>query len=378
MRFWVFESKKYLANPKNIICLSLLVFIIFGLFGFNQIVLKPKLAIHETEMVNLNLQESQRSVEELERMAQISPNDEEVNTQLGYAKEIYNIRLEQKSALDKGDFSLYSDLENNLNKFQLSQIEDKDSKEYKEVMKRIDYHQSIKSVNGVPSIIINDTTDTSFVIGRTIVSWLSSTTFLVLFTILLADNLSSEIESSQIRLYHFLGRGKVSHLITKLIVPVFWTFLATIMSFGVLYLVKGVMDGFGTWQYPYLTEDKTIVPIWSITLKSVLLFLSSLFFITSLGQLLSLVFKKSLVTIGMIVVSLTGFATIAQEEWFQSMKKFFPFEYMGYGQILNDSAVLPDNVFLIGMTYLLTLSIIFFIISNYLYKNYFIRKVGKA
>ncbi|WP_161980327.1 ABC transporter permease [Streptococcus sp. S784/96/1] len=378
MRFWVFESKKYLANPKNIICLSLLVFIIFGLFGFNQIVLKPKLAIHETEMVNLNLQESQRSVEELERMAQISPNDEEVNTQLGYAKEIYNIRLEQKSALDKGDFSLYSDLENNLNKFQLSQIEDKDSKEYKEVMKRIDYHQSIKSVNGIPSIIINDTTDTSFVIGRTIVSWLSSTTFLVLFTILLADNLSSEIESSQIRLYHFLGRGKVSHLITKLIVPVFWTFLATIMSFGVLYLVKGVMDGFGTWQYPYLTEDKTIVPIWSITLKSVLLFLSSLFFITSLGQLLSLVFKKSLVTIGMIVVSLTGFATIAQEEWFQSMKKFFPFEYMGYGQILNDSAVLPDNVFLIGMTYLLTLSIIFFIISNYLYKNYFIRKVGKA
>ncbi|WP_162012285.1 ABC transporter permease [Streptococcus sp. S784/96/1] len=378
MRFWVFESKKYLANPKNIICLSLLVFIILGLFGFNQIVLKPKLAIHETEMVNLNLQESQRSVEELERMAQISPNDEEVNTQLGYAKEIYNIRLEQKSALDKGDFSLYSDLENNLNKFQLSQIEDKDSKEYKEVMKRIDYHQSIKSVNGVPSIIINDTTDTSFVIGRTIVSWLSSTTFLVLFTILLADNLSSEIESSQIRLYHFLGRGKVSHLITKLIVPVFWTFLATIMSFGVLYLVKGVMDGFGTWQYPYLTEDKTIVPIWSITLKSVLLFLSSLFFITSLGQLLSLVFKKSLVTIGMIVVSLTGFATIAQEEWFQSMKKFFPFEYMGYGQILNDSVVLPDNVFLIGMTYLLTLSIIFFIISNYLYKNYFIRKVGKA
>lgn len=378
MRFWVFESKKYLANPKNIICLSLLVFIIFGLFGFNQIVLKPKLAIHETEMINLNLQESQRSVEELERMAQISPNDEEVNTQLGYAKEIYNIRLEQKSALDKGDFSLYSDLENNLNKFQLSQIEDEDSKEYKEVMKRIDYHKSIKSVNGVPSIIINDTTDTSFVIGRTIVSWLSSTSFLVLFTILLADNLSSEIESSQIRLYHFLGRGKVSHLITKLIVPVFWTFLATIMSFGVLYLVKGIMDGFGTWQYPYLTEDKTIVPIWSITLKSVLLFLSSLFFITSLGQLLSLVFKKSLVTIGMIVVSLTGFATIAQEEWFQSMKKFFPFEYMGYGQILNDSAVLPDNVFLIGMTYLLTLSIIFFIISNYLYKNYFIRKVGKA
>lgn len=378
MRFWVFESKKYLANPKNIICLSLLVFIIFGLFGFNQIVLKPKLAIHETEMINLNLQESQRSVEELERMAQISPNDEEVNTQLDYAKEIYNIRLEQKSALDKGDFSLYSDLENNLNKFQLSQIEDEDSKEYKEVMKRIDYHKSIKSVNGVPSIIINDTTDTSFVIGRTIVSWLSSTSFLVLFTILLADNLSSEIESSQIRLYHFLGRGKVSHLITKLIVPVFWTFLATIMSFGVLYLVKGIMDGFGTWQYPYLTEDKTIVPIWSITLKSVLLFLSSLFFITSLGQLLSLAFKKSLVTIGMIVVSLTGFATIAQEEWFQSMKKFFPFEYMGYGQILNDSAVLPDNVFFIGMTYLLTLSIIFFIISSYLYKNYFIRKVGKA
>ncbi len=134
---------------------------------------------------------------------------------------------------------------------------------------------------------------------------------------------------------------------------------------------------FGTWNYPYLYLDRTIVPIWQIVLQTLPLFLVALLFLASLGQLLSLIFKKSLVVIGLIVVFLTGFLTLSQEEWFQPLKKFFPFEYLGYGQLINDIKILPQNAFLIGVVYLLVLSLGFILASHYLYQHYYYRKDGK-
>ena len=119
------------------------------------------------------------------------------------------------------------------------------------------------------------------------------------------------------------------------------------------------------------------MPIWQIVLQTLPLFLVALLFLASLGQLLSLIFKKSLVVIGLIVVFLTGFLTLSQEEWFQPLKKFFPFEYLGYGQLINDIKILPQNAFLIGVVYLLVLSLGFILASHYLYQHYYYRKDGK-
>ena len=313
----------------------------------------------------------------LQSQAQLNPADKVISQQLKLEQEREVLLSEELAALKKKDLEKVAQLEYQGLLTLLNSTTDKNSDDYQNLKASIRYREAVKAVGGSPSLSFNSTSEAAFSIGHIMTAWLSSTTIFVLITVLIADSLSSEIESSQIRFYQLLGGRKLKHLLIKLLVPILVTFLFTLLLFAVLYVAKGLLDSFGTWNYPYLYLDRTIVPIWQIVLQTLPLFLVALLFLASLGQLLSLIFKKSLVVIGLIVVFLTGFLTLSQEEWFQPLKKFFPFEYLGYGQLINDIKILPQNAFLIGVVYLLVLSLGFILASHYLYQHYYYRKDGK-
>ncbi|VUW91257.1 ABC-2 family transporter protein [Streptococcus constellatus] len=378
MAFFYFELKRFLKNPKNKICLILLSAIFLGLFIFNQTTLNKQITKMNLTTAKFNLQQSKQIVENFQKEVQQNPDNRDIAQQLKNAQVEQKILSEQLSALKKKDIEKFAELENRLNLLQLKSTSKKDTDEYRNLTTKINYYNAIKAAKGNPSTMVNDTNEAAFTIGRSLTAWLSSTTIFVLITVLITDSLSSEIESSQIRFYQLLGGRKFRHLLTKLLVPILVTFLTTLLIFTILYVAKGILDSFGTWQYPYLMTDRTILPIWKISLNTIILFLVALLFIASLGQFFALIFKKSLVVIGLILVFLTSFLTLSQEEWFQPFKKFLPFEYMGYGQLINDSQILPKNAFLIGIVYLLGLSLIFLLASYYLYKNYYYRKAEKA
>ena len=346
MAFFYFELKRFLKNPKNQICLTLLAVIFLGLFIFNQTALNKQIIKMNLTTAKFNFQQSKQIVESLQKESQLHPDNIDIAQQLEKAQKEHNILSEQLSALKNKDTEKFAELEHQLNLSQIQSITKKNSDEY----------QNLKSMT----------------------AWLSSTTIFVLITVLITDSISSEIESTQIRFYQLLGGRKLKHLLIKLLVPILVTSLVSLLLFTSLYIVKGLLDSFGTWNYPYLYLDRTIVPIWQISLKTIALFLVALLFLASLGQFLSLIFKKSLIVIGLIVVFLTAFLTLAQEEWFQPFKKFLPFEYLGYGQLINDIKILPQNAFLIGVVYLLALSLGFILASHYLYQHYYYRKDGKS
>lgn len=378
MTLFYFELKRFIKNPKNKICLALLALIFFGLFVLNQTTFKQKFSGMELAVTRANLQQSKQAVERLKNETKLNSNDEKIAQDLLIAQEEEEIFSSQLSALEKKDFDKFAELENQRNSAQLKLISQEDSDEYRNLVSSIKYYEAVKAVNGRMSVTINDSSEAAFSIGRSMMAWLSSTVIFVLITVLIADTVSSEIESSQIRFYQLIGGRKFKHLLLKLGVPVLSVGSVTFISFFCQYLIKGFTDSFGTWWYPYLMADGTIQPIWQVGLKAVLVFIVALIFIGSLGQLLSLIFKKSLVVIGLIVVCLTGFMTLAQEEWFQPFKKFMPFEYMGYGQIINDAKILPNNALIIGLIYLMSLSLFFIVVSGYLYQHYHYRKVGRS
>lgn len=377
MNYLNFELRRFIKNPKNRICLVLLSTFFFGLFFMNQTVFHKTSMESDLTIAKLNLQQSSQTVTYLKQQSQLYPDDEDLLQNLTTAQKEEEILSEQVAALEVQDYEKYVYLGYQLNVSAIGTIMEKDSDEYRFLDAQIRYYEAVKEVKGTSSPIINETSESAFFTGRSMTSWLSSTVVFILIAVLIADSVSSEIESSQIRLYHLLGGRKFKHLLVKLCVPILVTFVVTIFTFFIIYLVKGLIDSFGTWNYPYLVEDGSIQPIWQITLATLVLYLFTLIFIGSLGQLLSLIFKKSLVVIGLIAVFLTGFMTLAQEEWFQPYKMFFPFEYMGFGQLLNDVLVLPKNAFAIGNLYLFGLSLVFIIISGYLYWNYHYRKVVK-
>ncbi|GGE32422.1 ABC transporter permease [Streptococcus himalayensis] len=374
MKFFCFEFKRFINNPKNKICLVLLLLLFIGLFILNQTTFQKGFSALSIETNQLNLQQSNQSVDNLKKAVELNPNDNQLIQELERAQEEQKIFLEQSETLKNEDYAAFTNLQYQLDSSRLEQISEKDSEEYKKLKINLKYYESVKGVAGSPSPYINSTDESAFTIGSSMMAWLSSTVIFVLLTVLVSDSISAEIESSQIRFYHLMGAKNPKNLLLKLCVPIVVTFSLTIMIFFCLYIIKGMMNSFGTLEYPYLTIDGDILPIWKVTLYTIVLYLVSLLFIASLGQFLGLVFKKSLVVIGLIVVCLTSFMTLSQEEWFRPFKKFFPFEYLGYGQVVNDKQILPQHAVLIGVCYLLIFSFLFIVISNHLYKNYYYRK----
>ncbi|MBM7641947.1 ABC transporter permease [Streptococcus loxodontisalivarius] len=376
MRMSYFELKRFINNPKNRICFIFIILLIFGLSLFHQLNNQSSDNV-VLDNVRMNLQQSQQELEVLEQKVKATPSDSDLSEKLEDVKTEVDIMSKEILALEDNALDTFIDLEHELDLHRLQLISQKGSEEYQEIKTRIDYYDAVKSSGGSPSISINDTEESIFTTFSSMISWLSSTTFFILFTVLVSDLVSRDLESTQVRFYQLMGGKKVSQLLSKLLVAVFVTFFLTILCFLVLLLIKGFLTGFGIWNYPYLLIEGTIVPIWKIGVKTVYIFLISLIFMTSLGQLLSLILKKSILVIGLITVILTGFMTLSMEEWFQPFKAFIPIEYMGYGQIVNDSKYLPDNPIVIATIYLVGLSIVFMLLSCYLYKRYTYRKVGK-
>ncbi|MDN5467156.1 MAG: ABC transporter permease [Lactococcus sp.] len=377
MTLTYFELKRFIKNPKNKICLAILVLFFLVLFGFNQLSVNQQFKTMTLASTTTNLQQTKQSVAAIKTQVASAPEDTMLAKQLILSQEQEKMLSEQLKALTADDLDRFATLAYEADLAALKSGDMAGSDDDQNRLNSSNYYLAVKAVGGKMGLMANDAADASFKTGSAILHWLSATTLLVLITVLISDVVSSDIESSQIRFYQLIGGRKFRQLVLKLLLPIGVVGVVTVLTFAGIYLISGLLIGFGTWQYPYSLTDGRIFPIWQLSLKSLGLFLVSLLFIGSLGQLLSLIFKKSLVVIGLIVVCLTGFLTLEREVWFQPFKKFIPFEYLGYGRLINDIKLLPDHFLLIGVVYLVGLSLIFLSISACLYHQYYYRKVGK-
>lgn len=377
MTLTCFELKRFIKNPKNKICLAILVLFFLVLFGFNQLSVNQQFKTMTLASTTTNLQQTKQSVAAIKTQVASAPEDTMLAKQLILSQEQEKMLSEQLKALTADDLDRFATLAYEADLAALKSGDMAGSDDDQNRLNSSNYYLAVKAVGGKMGLMANDAADASFKTGSAILHWLSATTLLVLITVLISDVVSSDIESSQIRFYQLIGGRKFRQLVLKLLLPIGVVGVVTVLTFAGIYLISGLLIGFGTWHYPYSLTDGRIFPIWQLSLKSLGLFLVSLLFIGSMGQLLSLIFKKSLVVIGLIVVCLTGFLTLEREVWFQPFKKFIPFEYLGYGRLINDIKILPDHFLLIGVVYLVGLSLIFLSISAYLYHQYYYRKVGK-
>ncbi|MCJ1989624.1 ABC transporter permease [Pseudolactococcus carnosus] len=377
MTLTYFELKRFIKNPKNKICLAILVLFFLVLFGFNQLSVNQQFKTMTLASTTTNLQQTKQSVAAIKTQVASAPEDTMLAKQLILSQEQEKMLSEQLKALTADDLDRFATLAYEADLAALKSGDMAGSDDDQNRLNSSNYYLAVKAVGGKMGLMANDAADASFKTGSAILHWLSATTLLVLITVLISDVVSSDIESSQIRFYQLIGGRKFRQLVLKLLLPIGVVGVVTVLTFAGIYLISGLLNGFGTWHYPYSLSDGSIFSIWQLSLKSLGLFLVSLLFIGSLGQLLSLIFKKSLVVIGLIVVCLTGFLTLEREVWFQPFKKFIPFEYLGYGRLINDIKILPDHFLLIGVVYLAGLSLIFLSISAYLYHQYYYRKVGK-
>ena len=375
MRFIIFETKRFLANPKNKIVLGLLVLVFFASFGFSQLVSKQRFLEAELAGSRFNLQQSTQNLQQLEETYRLNPENEELSKRIEKARKEQDLFSQQLYALERNDSNQYAKIETQLIKEQIS-TKDKDDKDYQELQSKIAYYDRVEKAGGSHSSTINNVDESAFRVASSLMSLLSSIVVYILVAVLVSDTLSHEIESNQIRFDPLRGKRTVTQLFLKLLIPSTITFIVTIFSFFIIYVIHGCIHTFGSWDYPYFFPDRSMTAVGVISFYSLTFYWFAILFLSSLGQLLSLLFRKSLVVIGLIALLLTGFLTLSQEEWFQTFKVYLPFEYLGYGHMRMDASILPQQAVLIGILYLGGLIFLFFLLASYLYRHYYHRREG--
>lgn len=214
---------------------------------------------------------------------------------------------------------------------------------------------------------------------------LSSSLFIVLFSSMISILVASGYESKENRFYRFAGIDLRKNLLIKVLSGTLATFAWILLSSIVYFLIIGVVNGFGAWNYPaYLGNvDFMRFTLTNITIANGILDLGSVFylffvilFLASLGALISVFVKRSMVVVGVIALFVMGYSMIGKVSWIISIKRFIPFSYFEPLKLFGN----PTDLFgryslVVGASYLFVLSALFLSISIFVLKNQKIRSV---
>lgn len=189
----------------------MLVLVLFGLFIANKTVFKQKFYQSTLDVTTINIQQNEQMVLNVKNELKLNPDDDTLEESIKELENEKKLFQSQVEALKSNDLEKYANLVNQVNLLQIKKIPSDGSEEYLAISNSIKYYKNIKAVNGKMGITINDTSESAFTVGRSIIFWLSSTVIFVLLTVLIAENLSSEIETSQIRFYQIIGGRNFSN-----------------------------------------------------------------------------------------------------------------------------------------------------------------------
>lgn len=213
--------------------------------------------------------------------------------------------------------------------------------------------------------------------------------FFLAYAILVSTSFSSDFENKENRYYYFAGISARKNLILKilsgLLVTSAWLVLVSIVDI----IVIGFLNGFGSFNYPaylinnigqqtlgYLPVDNMAISVGAVIVISLFYLFLVLVFLSSLGALLSIIFKKSLVVVGFVAILTLGYQLIANLAFMQSIRRFIPMSYLNPIELLCHPNYLWGQSSLgVGIVYLSIVSLIFAIGATILLKNNKLRRI---
>ncbi|SJZ43450.1 hypothetical protein SAMN02745116_00291 [Pilibacter termitis] len=193
---------------------------------------------------------------------------------------------------------------------------------------------------------------------------------IMLFSILFCDFLTNNFEKSTIYLYSFTRKKKRTIIDSKLFVQFFSTAIFLIFSLGLLIVSKAMINGFGTSKFPVVIGndiyrlDFSYISAPELVISYVPYYFVVLLFLGILFLFLGAYLKKTLLSLGVFLVSYYGFTLIKDSEMMKTFSPFIPYSYLDvYGVITQTDLYFPRASFLIGIIYLLTLSVFFYALT---------------
>lgn len=381
MKLIYFELKKFTTNKKNILLFIIVSFLCAGTLYFSQYssFFLTK-ASYKAEMITDN----ENQIKELYDL--ISNPDGLPKTIVESAKKEKELIEKQVVALNTDDLKNYNNL--TLDRYKI--IASSNSTYDKEDVENTKEYINLVKSRGLDFEL--QPTLQFYAFGRFVrfsIPTLFSGLFLLILSLFVSTTVSEMFENKENRIYNFFKIKKEKILFGKIAIPVFLTYIWVSLLGFANFIIFGLTDGFGSYNYPaYLinpakidyrstTPDNIGIPAGKVILISLAYMLLILIFLACLGAVLSFLLKRSILVIGAIAVLIMGWSSVQMQELVQPIRKFIPMNYLNPIELLSHPDYLAgSNSLAVGIIYLLILSLSFFFISVFLFKKYRIRKIA--
>ncbi|WP_261981603.1 ABC transporter permease, partial [Enterococcus faecalis] len=190
-----------------------------------------------------------------------------------------------------------------------------------------------------------------FLIG--LCQFLSSVLVIILFIVLMGDSLSRDFENKSFYLYAPVLQGFKQLILKKNLSNTFLSFALLLGSAGLVFLVAGILNGFNTGDYPLIIGNEQLgystITVWELIFRFIPYYLVVIFFLSSFLTMISALVKKSLASIGIVIISYFGYTLVAQSELLTNVKKFIPYSYIDIFKVVTlQELQMPQNVYLVG------------------------------
>lgn len=394
MKYFKFELKKFILNKRNRYLLALIssliiVYSVYNTISFTNI-FKNNITslVQEVQTNEKSVQDNIETTEESLKTTKVKAEDDNLNNTLSDLKQKDNIYQKQIAAIGVNDINEYYHLQKEIDQLYFKQNGNQSSSGQDKFLKaEIKY---IKTVQERKLDFEAMPTMQSHAFGnfhQQFIPILTSSLFIVLFASMVSILVATSYESKENRFYRFAGIDLQKNLIIKVLSGTLATFAWIIISSIIYFLVIGVVNGFGAWNYPAYLGDSDLktgftltnltIPNGILDLGSILYLFFVIFFLASLGALISVFVKRSMVVVGVIALFVMGYSMIGNVSWIISIRRFVPLSYLEPLKLFgNPSALFGKYSILIGAGYLLSLSALFLLISVFIIKNQKTRRIS--
>ncbi|EEU89025.1 ABC transporter permease [Enterococcus faecalis] len=353
-----FELLKSLKNKKNSI-LAIVFFLLCTLQLFSAMRMVGTFAINSENSIKENitiLSEEIKTAKNDEQQASIDYKTKQfIQEYIASTEKMLNLLEKQLDSLATKNYKTYWNLESKKKDILLNSqsVQGQDS-----LQERIRLENDQLLITELNKRKLDFETDLGlpirafpFLIG--LCQFLSSVLVIILFIVLMGDSLSRDFENKSFYLYAPVLQGFKQLILKKNLSNTFLSFALLLGSAGLVFLVAGILNGFNTGDYPLIIGNEQLgystITVWELIFRFIPYYLVVIFFLSSFLTMISALVKKSLASIGIVIISYFGYTLVAQSELLTNVKKFIPYSYIDIFKVVTlQELQMPQNVYLVG------------------------------
>ncbi|MSR91865.1 ABC transporter permease subunit [Inconstantimicrobium porci] len=371
-----FEIKKFFHRKKNLITLVLFAVLIIGFVSINRN-LENSYKKSEIESIDYRISSLNKEIPETKNLLKEYPGNKNLEISLATQEKEIKIYEREKEAYISKDFSEYLKCKIEIDKDTLDGIENNTiispSDNPEELKNKIKINKLLleKKINP----IFTNVSMESFNFCRLFLSSPFSILIAIIIIIWCADVVSSEFDYNTYKLLFTQPVSKAKILISKLLAAIILSTIILLLLLAVLFVMLGVINGFGSGEYPIqFFKDNVIqyINIGKFSILEMIMFIFIIIFIVSLSVGMSALFKNTSMSIAVSIIISVSLYMITTKGMLNSIAEINPFAFFDISSVLQGTAskmYSNNNVdFYHGILTLSVFSIII-IVSTIIYFN---------